>query len=445
VAAAVLAVAGLLKLGGVMDFVSKPVMTGFLFGLGLTVTIGQLPKVFGVAGGSGHFFSQLRHLLGELGDTNWWTFAAGAASVAGLILLRRIAPKLPGTLIVLLGAIVVSALLDLSSHGVDVVGDLPSALPDPSVPEVGWADLTKLLPAALGMVIVTAEAIGVARAIGSAEGYQVDANRDLVAFGGSNLLAGLSSGFVQSGGASQTMAAERSGGKTQLLSLVAAGLILVTGAFLAPLFKDLPQATLAAIVIVAIASFFRIDELRRYTRLRTSALVFALVALFGVLLFGVLPGLLLAAVLALIALMKRLGRPPLAILSRDPETGAWGRADRHPGWAAPPGVLVAAAEGPLFYANALTIKDRVLEAVEGEDPRPAVLVLDLARNDEIDVGSLDMLGDLRDALDRQGIELRLAAVHVPVLELLRRDGLVDRVRVEPTLDAAAGVEPLSRV
>jgi high affinity sulfate transporter 1 len=441
VAAVVLAAAGFLRLGGVMDFVSKPVMTGFLFGLGLTVTIGQLPKVFGVAAGSGHFFGQLRDLLEHLDDTSWWTLGVGLSCIAGLVVLRRFAPQLPGTLIVLVASIVVSALLDLKSHGVDVVGDLPSALPDPAIPDVGWGDLGDLVPAAFGVVIVTAEAIGVARAIASADGYRVDVNRDLVAFGGSNLLAGLSSGFVQSGGASQTMAAERSGGRTQLLSLVAAGLIVITGAFLAPLFEDLPQATLAAIVVVAIASFFRVDELRRYAGLRGSAIVTSLVALIGVLLLGVLPGLLVAVALSLVILMQRLARPPITLLARDPATGAWGRADRHPGWTTQQGVLVAGTEGPLFFANALTVKDVVVATVEATEPKPAALVLDLTRNDEIDVGSLDMLKDLADALGRQGVELRLAGVHVPVRELLRRDGLDGRVRIEQTLDAAAGIEP----
>jgi MFS superfamily sulfate permease-like transporter len=349
-----------------------------------------------------------------------------------------LAPALPGTLIVLVGGIVVSALLDLKTRGVDVVGDLPSALPDPLIPDVGWADLGDLVPAALGVVIVTAEAIGVARAIASADGYKVDVNRDLVAFGGSNLLAGLSSGFVQSGGASQTMAAERSGGKTQLLSVVAAVLILLTGAFLTFLFEDLPQATLAAIVVVAIAGFFRVDELRRYAALYRLALVNALVALFGVLLLGVLPGLLVAVILSLIQLMQRLARPPLARLARDPATGTWGSAERHPGWKAAPDVLVMGTEGPLFFANALTIKDRIVAALDGAHGKPAVVVLHLSRNDEIDVGSLDMLKDLADTLAREGVELRLANVHANVHELLRRDGVADRVRIDPTLDAAGG-------
>ncbi len=164
-------------------------------------------------------------------------------------------------LIVLALAIVVSKLLDLSARGVDVVGELPSAFPDPAVPDISWGDVVDLLPAALGMLIVSAEAASVSRGIARAQGYDVDPNRDLVALGASNGLAGLSSGFVQSGGASQTLAAEQAGGKTQVTSIVAAGLILLTGAFLTGLFEDLPQATLGAIVIVAISGFWRVDEL----------------------------------------------------------------------------------------------------------------------------------------------------------------------------------------
>ena len=211
VVAVVLVVAGALRLGGVMDLVSKPVMTGFLFGLGLTVALGQLSKLLGVEGTSGKFFEQLWDLLGDLGDTDGWTLVVGAASVAALVAFRRFAPTLPGMLIVLALAIVVSTLLDLSARGVDVVGELPSAFPDPAVPDISWDDVVDLLPAALGMLIVSAEAASVSRGIARAQGYDVDPNRDLIALGASNGLAGLSSGFVQSGGASQTLAAEQAG------------------------------------------------------------------------------------------------------------------------------------------------------------------------------------------------------------------------------------------
>jgi high affinity sulfate transporter 1 len=437
VAAAVLVVAGLLRLGRVMDFVPKPVMTGFLFGLGLVVTMGQLPKLFGVPAGSGGFFSQLWDLVEQLGDTSGWTFAVGIASVAALVALTRFAPKLPGTLIVLAGAIAVSAALDLAGRGVDVVGELPDAAPDLAVPDVSWGDLVDLLPAALGVMVISAEAVSVSRAIASAQGYNVDVNRDLVAFGGSNALAGFSSGFVQSGGVSQTMAAERAGGKTQLLSIVAAGLILLTGLFLAPLFEDLPQATLAAIVIVAISSFFRVDELRRFAHLRRSAVTLALVALGGVLVLGVLRGLLLAVGLSLVELMQRLSAPPVTVLARSPTEAVWGSRERHPDWAQARGVVVVGIEGPLFYANSATVKTRLLEAVEAAHPTPTALVLDLVRNDVLDLQGLDMLEELATELGTRGVELRLVGVHLPVLELLRRSGLDGRVRVAATIDAAA--------
>lgn len=436
VTAAVLVVGGLLKLGGVMDLVSKPVMTGFLFGLGLTISVGQLAKVFGVEGGSGDFFDLLGELLRELDDAHAWTTAVGLASIAGLVLLGRFAPQVPGTLVVLALAIAFSAALDLGGRGVEVVGDLPDALPDPSVPDLGWSDVADLLPAAFGLLVVSAEAVGVARAIASAHGEAVDTNRDLVALGGSNLLAGLSGGFVQSGGASQTMAAERAGGKTQLASLVAAGLILLTGAFLAFLFEDLPQATLGAIVIVAVAGFFRVRELERFARIRRSAAALALLALVGVLVFGILPGLIVAAGLALVVVIRKLSRPAVGLLARDPASGAWGRAERHPEWQTTPRVPVARVEGPLFYANAIVVKERLLALVRDAEPTPRALVLSLADNHELDVETADVLAELADALGREGVELRLAEVRAPVLELLRRSGLAGRVRVDPTLDSA---------
>jgi high affinity sulfate transporter 1 len=434
----VLAGAGVLRVGGVMDLVSKPVMTGFLFGLGLTVAIGQLPKLFGLPAGSGHFFHQLWDLLTRLGDTSWWTFAVGAACVAALVAFRRFARNLPGTLIVLAGAIVLSKALDLESHGVDVVGSLPSAYPNPAIPDVAWGDILDLLPLAFGVLVVSAEAASVGRTIAAQEGYRVDVNRDLIALGASNAGAGLTSGFVQSGGASQTMAAEEAGGRTQLASIVAAILVVLTGLFLAFLFEDLPQATLGAIVIVAIAGFWRVDELRRFAGLRRSAIVLSLVALVGVLAFGILPGLLVAAALSLVVLIQKLSRPQVGRLARDPATGVWGRLDRHSEWELRDDVVAARVEGPLFYANARAVQDRLLALVHSAEPRPRALVLDLSESPGLDVETLDMLADLAGRLEAEGVELALGGVYARALDLLRKSGLADRIRVERTVDAAVG-------
>jgi MFS superfamily sulfate permease-like transporter len=431
-------------LGGVTDLISKPVMTGFLFGLGMTIAIGQAPKVFGVNAGSGSFFPQLADLVDNLGSTQGLTLAVGAASIVLLLGLKRFAPGLPGTLLVLVLGIVVSAVFSLSDHGVDVVGKLPSALPDPSVPNVSAHDLVDVLPAAFGILLLSTEGLGVSRALAGERHYSIDANREFVGVGVSNLLAGLSTGFVQSGGSSQTAAAAGAGGKSQLATVFGAGLILLTGGFLTGVFKDLPQATLGAIVIVSVTGFFRVGELARFGRIRRSGLLLSGVALAGVLAFGVLPGLIVAAGLSLMLVIYRISRPSVGELARDPERGVWGRADRHPGWERVPGVLAVNVEGPLFYANSVHVKDALIRILNSADPKPATVVLELTESSDIDVQTLDTMAEFADELADEGIELVLTAVRVPVLELLRRSGLAEKVRVEPTLDAATGLDSLVR-
>ncbi len=436
VTAAVLVVAGLLRLGAVSDLVSKPVLTGFLFGLGLTITLGQLPAVLGVAAGSGDFIPRLRSLIDHLGSTHLQTLAVGAASIAALAALKRLTPRLPGTLLVLAAAIAGSALLHLSAHRVAVVGKLPTALPDPSWPGVGAHDFVALVPTAFGVMLLTTEAVGVARALASHQRYSIDPNRELAGIGLANGLAGLGGGFVQSGGASQTAAADTAGGRSQLTAVIAAGLILLTGAFLSPVFKNLPEATLSAIVIVAVAGFLRVDELRRFARIRRSALLFGVLALLAVLVLGVLPGLIVTAVLSLTRVIAVLSRPGIAGQARDPATGAWGTATRHPDWRPPPGILVAEIGSPLFYANSVYVKEQVLRLASSPATPPRGVVLDLAQSTDLDLESLDVIGELADELGARPTPLVLANVHAPALEILRRGGILDRVPVAPSLDAA---------
>jgi SulP family sulfate permease len=436
VTAVVLIAAGVLHLGAVADLVSKPVMTGFLFGLGLTITIGQLPSVFGVTAGHGNFFPQLHQLIDHLDSVHWATLAVGAGSIAVLLLGRRIAPTLPWTLIVLVASIVVSALLSLGDHGVAIVGHIPHALPDPAIPHVGAHDIGDLVAPAFGVLVLSAEAAGVARQLAIAHDYQVDPNRDLVAMGASNLLAGLSSGFVQSGGASQTAAADGAGGRSQLATLICAGLVLLTGAFLAPLFKDLPEAALAAIVVVAVSGFYDVAALLRFARIRRTAIVFAILALAGVLALGVLQGLVVTAALSLIYVVQRISRPSLGRLARNPADGAWGRVERHPAWEQPDGVLVIRGEGPLLYPNADTFRQYVIEQVASSAPRPVAVVLDMSRSAALDVQSADTIGQLAHQLDQQGIALRLAEVSAPVAEILARAGVASAVAIAKTIDAA---------
>ncbi len=446
VVAVVLAAGGALKLGAIADLVSKPVMTGFLFGLGLTISLAQLPSLIGVPAGSGNFFPQLWDLFGHLDDIATTTLAVGVGSLAVLLLGRRVAPRIPSTLLVLVLAIAVSALLQLDDHGVAVVGDIPHALPDFAVPDVNADDIVKLITPAFGVLIMSAEAVGVARQLAVKHGYRVDPNRDLVALGTGNLVAGLSSGFVQSGGASQTAAADGAGGRSQLASIICAGLLLLTGAFLAPLFEHLPQATLAAIVIVAIMGFYDVGELRRFAVVRRSALLQAILALAGVLVLGVLQGLVLAAGLSLVYVVFRLSRPDVGALGRDPRSGAWGWLDRHPDWPPPTGTLVIRADGPLFYPNVDSVRERVLEAVAAAEPQPEVVVLDLSQSVDLDLQSVDGIADLARQLEAEGVELRLAAVRAQAAVILKRAGVTPGLVAEPTVTAAidGAVRPPAR-
>jgi sulfate permease, SulP family len=435
VTAGVFVAAGVLRLGAVVDFISRPVMTGFLFGLGLVIAIGQVPSVLGVEPGEGNFFPALADVLGELGDVHGATLAVGAASIALLLVGRRIAPLLPATLIVLVLSIAVSAILDLSQHGVAVVGHIPDALPDPAIPHVSAGAFVSLVAPAFGVMVLSAEGLGVARALAVKHGYTVNASRDLIAFGGSNLLAGLSSGFVQCGGASQTAAADTAPTRTQLAHLVSCGLILLTGAFLAPLFEDLPKASLAAIVIVAVSGFFDVAALRRFAFVRRGALVFSLVALVGVLVLGVLQGLIVAAALSLVYVIQRLSRPSVGALARDPATGAWGRVDRHAGWQLPRDALVVRSDGQLLYPNANVVKDRILDLAASKG-HPRALVLDLSTSTDIDVQTADTIDELRSQLARDDVELRLADVRAPARAILDRSGVSDRVAIAATIDDA---------
>jgi sulfate permease, SulP family len=398
VAGLVLLAGGVLRLGVISEFVSKPVMTGFMFGLALTIMVGQAPKLLGVGESDGNFFPRLADLLGDLDSIHGGTLVVGLASIALLVGLTRFVPKLPATLVVLAAAIAISALFNLHRHGVAVVGHLPRALPDPAWPDVTAHDLAELIPAGFGVLLLSTEAAGIARTMAIEHHYTIDPNRELSAIGAGNIVSGLTSGFVQSGGASQSAAADRAGGQSQLATLVAAALILLTGAFLSPLFTDLPQATLAAIVIVAVASFVRVDELRRFARLRESAIVLSVLCLVGVLTLGVLPGLIVTAGLSLIVVIQRISRPGITTLP-----GAVGTVTLQP-------------QGPLFYANAAAVRERALALAR--EAGAGTLILDLSQSTDLDVETLDMLAGLRDSVD-----LRLASVHPRAREMLRRAGL----------------------
>ncbi len=354
------------------------------------------------------------------------TLVVGVSALALIVVLRRLAPRIPGALVALVGGIVVSAMLDLQSQGVAVVGEIQTGIPLPSLPGVGLRDIGFLATGAVGIVFLAlAESLGAGRSFASRHGYELDPDQELVALGASNVATGIFGGFVVDASLSQSATAEGAGARTQLASLVTAGLVLGTALVLAPLFEALPKAVLAAIVIAAVAGLFDQAELRRYWALRRTDFVLAMTALVGVIATSALVGMVIAVMLSLGVILYQASRPYMARLGRLPgEPPSFGDLLRHPRAREVPGVLVLRPDVPLTFVNSSVAKDQVVEIVRAAQPPPSAVVLDLSATADLDIATIDMLGELLGYLGDLGISLRLAHVRGSVRDRLQRAGLL---------------------
>ncbi|RKG84856.1 SulP family inorganic anion transporter [Corallococcus terminator] len=442
-AGAVAALAGVLKLGRIAQFFSASVLSGFVFGLALIIAIKQVPKILGIEGAKGGFFERLGFIFTHLGQTHVLTLIVGAASIAALLLLGRLSKRIPAALAVLVLGIVVSAVLHLDAKGVAIVGPIPSGLVSPQLPHgVGLKDLLGLLPGACGIALVAfAEAIGPARMFAAKHGYEVDPNRELVGLGAANLGGGLFRGFGMGCSLSKSAANDQAGSTTQVASLVTAGLTLLVALFLTGLFRALPEATLGAIVVVAILGMMDVKELVRLFHLRRGDFLGAGVALLGVLAFDVLPGLLIAVGVSLFLTVYRASQPRMSELGRVPGTLDLAATHREASAITLPGLHVFRPEEGLFFANATSLRDEVLTRVRDADVPVREVLLDLELTDDLDVPAADMLAGLHEDLSHRGITLALARVHRPTWRMLERTGVLAKVGPEHIYpQVAAGVE-----
>lgn len=418
----ILIILGFARLGFISDFLSKSVVTGFVFGLALNIAIGQAPKIFGVPSGSGNFFQQLFQLLNNLSETNPWTFVLGAGSIALILALKRFYPRIPAALVALAAGILAVAAFNLDQQGVSIVGAIPTGLPTPTWPRVGVGNFFFLVAGAAGIVfLAVGESLGAARAFASRDHYDIQPDQELIALGASNVSAGIFQGFTVDASLSQTATADSAGARTQVSSLVTAAVVIVTVAFLAPLFHNLPNAVLGAIVITSVLGLMDVDEMRRYYASRRTDFVVALAALFGVITTDVLTGLVIAVLLSLIMLLYRASRPYIATLGRVPELpGEYSDVSRHPRYPQVPGMLVLRVDAPLYFFNANVARDQILSQVAAT--RPGAVVLDIGASADLDISSNDMLHELALTLRGEGVELLLSQARGAVRDRLRKTG-----------------------
>jgi len=415
---------GLLRLGFVASFLSRPVLIGFTFGLGMVVAIGQVPKLLGIPDTTGSFFKQGWHLATHLGSTNALTLLIGAGSLTILFGLRRLMPRLPAALIALSTGTALATVLGPAHHGLAVVGTIPAGLPRVGLPDLAWHDVGSLLPSAFGLVLVGyAEHLAAIRKGTRTHNSDLDPDQELIALGVANIGAGLLRGFAVGGSLSKTTVNNEAGAQTQLSGTIAALLVVVTSLFLTPLFANVPEATLGAIVIAAVWGLFDVGELRRFYRMSREGFAFALTALLGELVFNVLPGLLVAVGLSFIVLVYRSSRPHLAVLGRFPGERTYADLTMHPENETIPGLLLVRLDAQLFFANDAVLHDRLRALVRTTTPQARAVLLDLEATMLLDISSADTLAEIAAELHGEGIALLLARVRDPVLAMLRRGGV----------------------
>ncbi|MGK7906948.1 MAG: SulP family inorganic anion transporter [Synechococcus sp.] len=415
---------GLLKMGWVANFIPTPVMRGFIQGLVWVTIIGQVPKLFGIEGGSGNFLQKLATIIERLPEAHGATTAIGVTSVVLLFLLKEFVPKLPGALTAAIMSIIAVTALGLEDRGVELVGQIQTGLPSLQVPAVTVDQIKTLIPGALAIVLLGySETLGAAKTAAQKTGEELDPNQELVSHGPANLGSALCSGFVVVGSLSKTSVAMTAGAKTQVSSLVNGGLVVLTLLFLMPFFQNLSHATLGAIVIEAmlgLASFSYLKNLHRVSPLEHAV---ALVAFFGVLFLGVLQGIGYGVILSLVLLIKRASYPGTAVLGRLPGQKMYRNVLRRPDAEIIPGLLIFRFSSDLIYPNAAYFDSQLKTAIKKfPDPIEQVLV-DASSINFMDTTAMEMLAKLKRELGKQGIALSFASVRDSVRDLMGRTGL----------------------
>ena len=425
----ILLLAGIVRLGFISDFLSKSVVTGFVFGLALVIAIGQVPKLLGLPSGQGDFFEQCYQLITNLSQIKPYTLIVGVSALVVIFLIKRFFPRLPSGLVALVLGILAVSIFHLDEYGVSIVGDIPTGLPTPGLPQVSLTDLPYLAAGALGIVfLAVGESLGGARSFAAKHRYEINPDQELIALGAANISAGLFQGFTVDASLSSSATADEAGARTQLSSIVTAVLIIITLLVLAPLFHNLPNAVLGAIVIASVIGLMNVAELKRFYASNRVDFVLAMVAMFGVLTTDVLTGLLIAVFLSLLIILYRASRPYIAVLGKVPgQVATYGDISRHPENAQVPSLLIVRLDAPLYFLNANLARGQILDLITASQPPPAAILFDLGASADLDIASLDMLKNLVRELEEANVDVLLAQVRGRVRDRLRKAGVMAEI------------------
>jgi high affinity sulfate transporter 1 len=417
----ILLAASVLRLGFVANFISEPVLTGFKAGIGFVIVLDQVPKLLGIHFAKGSFFHNLASIVQALPESSMATVAVGGITVAVLIGMERFARRVPAPLVAVAGSVAAVSLLGLQAQGVHTVGHVPTGLPSLTFPDSSL--IARLWPAAVGIALMSfTETVAAARAFVQSGEPLLQPNRELLATGIANMGGALLGSMPAGGGTSQTAVNRFAGARTQVAELVTAGTTLLTMLLLAPVIGLLPDATLAAIVIVYSIGLIKPAEFRAILGVRRTEFVWALVALAGVVLLGTLQGIVVAIVVSLIALSYQVVDPPVHVLGRKPGTEVFRpRTPEHPEDETFPGLLMLRLEGRLFFFNAERVAQKIRPLIE--TVRPRVVAFDLGSVFDIEYTALKALTEAEERSRANGVLLWLVGLTPSVLNVIQHSSL----------------------
>lgn len=416
--------AWVMRLSSFVNFISESILLGFKAGAALSIVSLQLPKLFGVTGGGNNFFERLLVTVQQLNSSQGTVIALGVVSLALLICGERLFPGRPVALGVVVIATAVVSAFGLNQQGVRVVGFIPAGLPAIGLPAIHTQHLEGLMELAFACFLLSyVESIAAARAFALKHAYTVDPRQELLGLGAANLVAALGQGYPVAGGLSQSAVNEKAGGRTPLSLIFASISLVMVLFFLTGMLRNLPECVLAAIVLVAVSGFVKIDDFRRLRRVSRLEFNVALVAFVGVLLLGILKGVAVSAIASILFLLRMMANPHVAVLGRIPGSTRFSDANRHTSNERFPGLFLFRVEAPLLYFNVDTISSTVLGAIHRESTAVKLAVCDLSTSPYIDAAGAGMLEHLVGELEREGIQFKVAEAHAEVREILRATGI----------------------
>lgn len=421
---AICIVAYLFKLSTLVNFISESILLGFKAGAALSIAATQLPKIFGVEGGGANFFERIAVLAQHLPSLNWAVLAFGLIALALLLTGENFFPGRPVSLLVVIASIVVLSVTSLSSYGIHVTGDIPGGLPSIARPSLRLRDVDGVLELAFACFLMGyIETVSAARTFAMKNNYEINPRQELLSMGAANFAAAFAGGYPVAGGLSQSTVNEKSGAKTPMSLIICSLTLAVLLLFFTGLLKNLPEVLLAVIVIHAVVGLIKVKELRRLYQLSKLEFLVAMIAVAGVLFFGILKGVMIAVLMSIAFLLRRTATPNVAVLGRIGTTDRYSDIKRHPDNKEIEGIKIVRVESSILYFNANHIQSDILQKLSLDNNACRLLILDMSASPAVDVSGSKMLLQLSNELKQRGIIFRIVEALADVRDLLRLLGM----------------------